>query len=69
MTAERELLRAAMLRGELLADQYVTNAVAADRSWRAMWAAVILIDRGNVNAARRVLQKALEREDRRGARR
>lgn len=69
MATARELLRAAMLRGEFMADQYVANAVAADRSWRAIRAAVILLDRGNIGAARRVLQKALDREDRRGARR
>lgn len=69
MATSRELLRAAMLRADILADQYVTNAAAADRSWRAMRTAMLLIDRGSVVTARKVLQKALQREDRRGARR
>jgi hypothetical protein len=69
MATSRELLRAAMLRADILADHYVTNAAAADRSWRAMRTAMLLIDRGSVATARKVLQKALAREDRRGARR
>ena len=68
LKAER-LLAAAMRQGDRLADLWAKYAVAADCYWRSMKAAVILIDRGNVDAARRVLEKALEREGRRGARR
>lgn len=67
--APDRLLAAAMRQGDRLADLWAKNAVAADRYCRAMKAATILIERGNVNAARRVLEKALEREERRGARR
>lgn len=68
-TRPERLLAAAMLQGDRMADLLAKNALSADRSWRSMRAAVILIDRGSTTAARRVLQKALDREDRRGARR
>lgn len=69
MATSRELLRAAMLQSDVLAEKYVTNAAAADRSWRAMRTALLLIDRGSIVTARKVLQKALDRERRRGAQR
>lgn len=69
MATSRELLRAAMLQADVLADHYVTSAAAADRSWRAMRTALLLIDRGSIVTARKVLQKALDRERRRGAQR
>ena len=67
--AER-LLATAIRQGDKMADQIADEMERANRHWKAVWVAALMMDHGDAASARKVLQAAMNWEEgRRGGRR